>query len=158
MSGDRFVSTQFCDDIRQEAGNKFSLIGCYGPAIHVQPVPSVLPKLCAMVKVYTPLHRPFQRLVVRLLRDDTPIAELAFPTEGLAPAPTIRAGVRWQLFVAVLLMSPFPVETACALRVEVETGEEVLSGGTTWIEAPPSEAERPGAPAGVPHGTATVSP
>jgi hypothetical protein len=145
VSSDRFISTQFCDDIRQEVGNKFSLIGCYGPSIHVQPIPSVLPKLCAVVKVYTSLHRPFQKLVVRLLRDDKPIAELPFPAEGLATPASVLPGVRWQLFVAVMMMSPFPVEAACTLRVEAETGEEVLNGGTTWIEAPPSiEAQHQG--------------
>jgi hypothetical protein len=146
VSGDRFVSTQFCDDVRQEVGNKFSLIGCYGPAIDVQPVPSVLPKLCAMVKVYTPLHRPFQKLIVRILRDDKPIAELPFASEALArPVGDPPPGVRWQLIIAVFVMSPFPVEAACALRVEAETEEEVLSGGTTWLNAAPSTTLQLGA-------------
>jgi len=35
-----------CDDIRQEVGNKISLIGIYSNNIIQIPIPSVIPKLC----------------------------------------------------------------------------------------------------------------
>ncbi len=53
MGIDRFVSSQFCDDVRHEIGGKYSLIGCYGGYLQVSPIPSVLPKLCAFLKAYT---------------------------------------------------------------------------------------------------------
>ena len=132
MSADRFVSVQFCDDIRQEIGNKFSLIGCYGPLIQVHPLPALMPKLCASIKVYTPIERPFGKCVVRILRGDATVAELPFANESASPHPVVE-GARWQVAIAMILMAPFPVETACTLRVEVETDDGTLSGGTTWI-------------------------
>jgi hypothetical protein len=143
VSTDRFVSVQFCDDIRQELGNKFSLIGCYGPLIQVHPLPSVLPKLCASVKVYTPIERPFGKLVVRILRGDTAVAEMPFANESALPPPVPMDGARWQMAIAMFIMSPFPVEAACTLRVEVETDERMLSGGTTWIKAVEAAASAP---------------
>jgi hypothetical protein len=128
-----------------ELGNKYSLIGCYGTSIQVQPLPSVLPKLCAYIKVYTPVTRPFGKLVVRILRGDSPIAELPFPAEGIAASlpPAFPDGAQWLLAAGVIVMSPFPVDAACTLRVEAETEEGILSGGTTWIhgvDAPARQA------------------
>jgi hypothetical protein len=144
VSVDRFVSVQFCDDIRQEVGNKFSLIGCYGDSIQVNPIPSVIPKLCASVKVYTPIGRPFAKLIVRILRGDTPIAEMLFPPEGFAESlrPS-RDGAQWLLVYAMFAMTPFQVEAPCSLRVEAETEEGTVSGGTIWIDRPPTAAPTP---------------
>ena len=35
MTQHRTVIAQFCDDVRQEIGNKFSLMGCYGTDLYV---------------------------------------------------------------------------------------------------------------------------
>lgn len=46
----------FCDDIRYEQGNKVSLMGCYGPELHVHtPLPVVLPKLGVLVQARFPI-------------------------------------------------------------------------------------------------------
>jgi hypothetical protein len=47
MTAQRTVIAQFCDDVRQEIGNKFSLMGCYGSDLYVPAFPITLPKLCA---------------------------------------------------------------------------------------------------------------
>ena len=39
----------FCDDVRDEVGDKSSYMGVYGPVIGVQYAPSVLPKLIVAV-------------------------------------------------------------------------------------------------------------
>jgi hypothetical protein len=135
VSADRFVSIQFCDDIRQELGGKFSLMGCYGPIINIKPIPSVLPKLCASIKIHTPISRPFQRLAVRIMKGDASIAELLFPTVEPVPASAMPNGAQWSVAAAMIVMAPFAVESACTLRVEVETEEGVLHGGSIWIQA-----------------------
>jgi hypothetical protein len=132
---ERFIGLQFCDDVRQEIGGKFSLIGCYSGAIQVHPMPSVLPKLCVLVKVYTPIERPFEKLVIRLLRDEVLLAELPFAIEKVVfPLPQ-APGARWTMFYGVLSMSPFQVEAPCVLRVEADTEEGILLGGVTQVTA-----------------------
>ncbi len=133
MSAERFISFQFCDDIRHEVGNKFSLIGCYTGVIQIEPIPSVMPKLCAMVKVHTSIERPFSKLVVRILRENKPVAELAFPAEAFDTQPQMLLGATGQQVVAMIVMAPFPVESACDLRVEAETEEGTIVGGSVWI-------------------------
>jgi hypothetical protein len=133
VSVERFIGIQFCDDVRQEIGGKFSLIGCYSGAIQVHPMPSVLPKLCALVKVYTPIEKPFGKLVIRLLRGEVPIAEIPFACEKMATPGTYALGARWAMFYGVFSMSPFQVEAPCVLRVEADTEEGILLGGVTQI-------------------------
>jgi len=135
VSAERFISFQFCDDIRQEVGNKFSLIGCYGTEILVSTIPAALPKLCSAIKIYTPVSRPFTKLTLRLLRGDSVVAELTFPPESLAVLPPLVEGARWLTIVGALVMAPFPVEEPCTLRVEAETEEGVIHGGSIWIKA-----------------------
>jgi hypothetical protein len=43
------ISTILCDDIRQELGNKISLMGIYGKEIIVPSIPFTLPKLCLLL-------------------------------------------------------------------------------------------------------------
>jgi hypothetical protein len=136
---ERFVCVQFCDDVRQEVGNKISLMGCYQNLIQVQQAPAVLPKLCLMAKVYTPLDRPFRRLIIRILRNETQkLAELAYSEEALAtPIAPVPEGSQGQLFSAILIISPFTIDDACTLRVEAETDEEPVRSGLTWVKVEP---------------------
>ena len=140
MGDHRFVSTQFCDDVRQEVGNKISLMGCYGQSMLISTFPVLLPKLCAQIKAYTPLERPFAQIVLRLLRGDQALVEMRVPPETLAIPSTmpIPPEARWHMIVGVLAMSPFHVEEPCTLRVEVDTEEGTLSGGTFRIEQAPA--------------------
>lgn len=141
MAKDRFVTAQFCDDIRQEIGNKVSLMGCYGHSMVVGTLPVVLPKLCAHVKVYTPINRPFARLSVRLLREEELLGEMQFPPDALATDLHNTHHIshaKWRMTTAVIALSPFPIEKPCRLSVEADTEEGVVNGGSFWIEQAPS--------------------
>jgi len=140
----RYVSVQFCDDIRQEVGNKYSLIGCYGPSMLVGAFPVLLPKLCAFLRIYTPISRPFARVSMRILRGDQSLTEMEIPQQALE---NIRGGQQLQdatliIVGSALVMSPFPVEEPTMLRVEVETEDGVLSGGKFRIEKVPAPVEK----------------
>lgn len=145
MSTDRFISFQFCDDIRHEVNGKFSLIGCYGTALLLSPIPTALSKLCAVIKVFTPIDRPFAKLAVRIMRGDTLLGEVPFTGEALVvrPPPGTFEGARWFHLVAMIVLSPLVVEAPCTLRVEVETEEGILAGGCFWIMAPPAPDAKP---------------
>lgn len=41
--------TILCDDIRQEVGNKISLMGIYGKEVIIPEIPFVFPKLCLLL-------------------------------------------------------------------------------------------------------------
>ncbi len=135
----RFLAFQFCDDVRQEVGNKFSLIGCYGESMLVSSLPAVLPKLCVQVRAYTSTKRPFKRLVLRLVADNGPLLELPVQDSALQlGAVALPAEARWHYINAFLILSPFPIEKPCALRLEADTEEGILHGGRFLIDIAPT--------------------
>ncbi|MBS0374790.1 MAG: hypothetical protein JSR73_09395 [Proteobacteria bacterium] len=138
MADGRFLDVLFCDDVRQEIGNKLSLIGCYGPDLIVPQIPMVLARLCAQARGFTPIAMPFESVLLRLVRDDQPLAELTLDPSTLAstranPHPTAR----WHGFSAVFSISPFPIEEACTIRVNAETESGLLIGTAIRVTVAP---------------------
>ena len=132
----RYVTVQFCDDIRQEVGNKYTLVGCYGPSMLLSAMPVVLPKLCAFVRIYTPVNRPFAKLSIRVLRGDQLLTEMEIPQEVLASISAVGhlAGENIVMVGSGLAISPLPIEEPCTLRIEVDTDAGLLKGGALRIE------------------------
>ncbi len=143
MSSDRFVTVQFCDDIRRELGNKVSLMGCYLGDLLVPSFPSVMPQLCAQAKVYTPLNRPFERLTLRVLRQSDTIAEMAIPSELLVVQKgEVLAAARWAVAIGNFVLAPFPLEGPATLCVEAETEDGAIRSGILRIGTLPAEAQQ----------------
>lgn len=133
MSSERFVFTQYCDDVRQEVGDKVSLMGCYGGDLIVSQ-PSgvvVLPKLCAQVRVVSPIERPFRFVIFRAMLNDEVLAELRAPEspDQELPAPPAVPDARTVAVNAILTFVPMVIgEGNASLRVVVETEEGVIQG------------------------------
>lgn len=131
----RFVQVQFCDDIRHEVSNKFSLIGCYAADLIVDRMPALLPKLCMQVLISTPITKRFQSLKIKTLINHELLAELEVPSEALAAStdPNAPEGATRSTIAAVMVLSPFAVAEPGLLRVEVETESETLVGNRLWL-------------------------
>ncbi|HUX64342.1 MAG TPA: hypothetical protein VMV64_11400 [Sulfuricella sp.] len=131
MDGNRLVTAQFCDDIRHEVGNKYSLMGCYGNEMIVDKIPSVLPKLCAHIRVFTPAGRPFENLVIRAYMNDDLIAEIEMPVTDVS-ADIYRQGTASGLgrvaFLAMMAFSPLAITEPCKIRIEAETEDGIVRG------------------------------
>jgi hypothetical protein len=133
MSGDRWISVQYCDDVRQEVGNKYSLMGCYADVMVVSPMPALLPRFCAMIRVQTPVERPLEKLVLRLMRDGVSLHEIEFPQSDLLNLVKAPVGAKGVSLATMFMISPFPIEAPCVLRVEAETEDGSLRGGILRI-------------------------
>lgn len=63
---DRYGYTIFCDDIRNEAGDKLTFVGCYNAVMFVAPkFPMVLPKFCVHLNVFSPATMPYKSVYAR---------------------------------------------------------------------------------------------
>lgn len=133
MTPNRTVIAQFCDDVRQEIGNKFSLMGCYGTDLYVPAFPITLPKLCVFVHVRTPREQPFERLTLRLVRGNDVLSELVANPEKLNAGETPDYA-RWLSMTGILAVSPFHAAAACRLQVLAETESETLESGQFLVE------------------------
>lgn len=132
----RYISAIFCDDIRQEVGNKFSYMGCYPGELIVQMAPVVLPKLCVYALISTPKERPFKSLMLRVVQDDdVELARIDIPEEGLAGASQISDGTSTRKnFNTAIVFSPFAIEKPTMLRLVATTEEGEITGPRLLIK------------------------
>ena len=140
-NADRFVHAIFCDDMRQEMGNKVSFMGCYQGELFVPFAPVALPKLCVFVTVSTPIERPLKSLTIRVDQGGNTIANIATPdadwAQSIPPAP--EDATRLLANVGVML-SPLAITEPGDIRVMVTTEEGEILGPRLRIKVmPPTE-------------------
>lgn len=131
MDGSRLVIAQFCDDIRQEVGNKYSLIGCYGNEMIVDNIPAVLPKLCAHIRVITPSDRPLAQLTIRAILNDETLAEIEMPVTNMIDDFKKKASesdLGRMTFLAMIVLSPLSVAEPGKIQIEAETEDGIIHG------------------------------
>lgn len=131
----RYLHAIFCDDVRLEVGNKQSLMGIYSSDLLIHELPVVLPKLCIVVNLVTPLRNPFKKLTVKVFRDDEILIEAPVTGEQLNEPqssiiengdkenPNRRIGINFNF-----VLSPFVIEKECTLRVRADTESGELKG------------------------------
>ena len=136
MNESRVVIAQFCDDIRHEVGNKYSLMGCYGGEMIIDKLPALLPKLCVQVRVLTPIDQPFTKLLIRAVLNGESIAEVDVPAQTMAQSyqdQTTLSDAERHVVVAIIAISPLPVSEPCQLKIEAETEDGMLRGSSLRI-------------------------
>jgi len=132
----RFVTAIYCDDVREEVGNKRSFIGVYSGQLLVPSAPVVLPKLCVIVIIHTPRDRPLTKCVIRILRDGDTLFEMPLEprlleeAQNKLKAESFPSDLEWPSIVlhAVAQFSPFAITGECKLRIRVQTEDEELKG------------------------------
>lgn len=140
MNEGRTVLTTFCDDIRQEVGYKYSMIGCYpGGELIIDRLPVTLPKLFAAVQIITPLSKLFESLTIRAFINDKIILEDILPIDKLPNESEINRvkGPDDSVFTMLLHFAfvPLFVESESRLRIEAETEEGVIKSSSILIRA-----------------------
>lgn len=133
----RLVLAQFFDDIRQEMGNKLSLIGCYvGGEMVFQKIPGALPELFTFVTAITPKDKPFEKLNIRATINGELMAEMCVAPEQLSPnahAPSSNPDASRLMATVVMSFAPFVVSKQCTLKIEAETEEGTFHAGSLFI-------------------------
>ncbi len=121
----RFLSTTFCDDVRQEVGGKQSLIGVYNSVMFVPQFPVTLPKLWILAIYSTSYDEPPKSLKVRVLKNTEPLADLDATPEYLQQLANSREPVvpmpdgtqRMITSHMHVCFSPLVIDGPCMLRV-----------------------------------------
>jgi hypothetical protein len=122
----------FCDDVRNEVGNKLSLMGVYGQDLLLPELPATLPKLCAVMMLDLPAGTS-AREAVFVLKSGEEIVGRAVVSVGEArrargEALATDSGERLSIrFIAQ--MSPMVFAAPCELNAYAELAGEVVHGG-----------------------------
>jgi hypothetical protein len=147
MANSRAANCIFCDDIRQEIGNKISLMGVFATDIlFPQPAPVVLPKFGVVVWILFDVGDEPKRLRVRVLlppdRKEIAIAELAEGAEIAFPYPPDELSTG--SIRVVIPLPPVQLSEEGFLEVMCETERETLRAGRLRIRFNVNQAEIPG--------------
>jgi len=138
----RHVEVIYCDDIRNEVGNKYSYMGIYTRELTIPNVPILLPKLCLAVKVVTDVNDPFESVMVQVVnvRDHEETELVSTGTISLPP-PTELLGLDNDTtrlsFEMQFVLSPFQIDGESTLRVKATTEREELLGAALRLKIVP---------------------
>ena len=98
----RYVHTIWCDDIRQEVGNKPSFMGVFAAGILLPALPAALSRLCVYTWVVSPIDKAIQSLLLQVVRDDgLVLAEIKPEVPPLSALPRVENATQQQFVVGV---------------------------------------------------------
>jgi len=141
MEQGRYGHVVFCDDVRQEIGDKLTIVGTYvGELTIFGTFPAVLPKLCAVVWLNTPVFDPIKRAKFTL--SGTPLGDIRKELDaGEIPEnlPHFEGATRMDIMVT-LSITPCVINEAGTIMVDVETEAGILTIGKLKIRAAPPES------------------
>lgn len=139
MSLEPFLWVTFCDDIRQEVGNKLSYLGVYGPTLIVPSFPTTLLKLCCAFSVRMPSESPPKRVAFKLLRDEEVILQQEFSVPGLMEQAIVAssdgAGPRALTIGTIAQLVSFEVTRHSFLKARAYIDGKELRGGALELMA-----------------------
>lgn len=149
----RSLQCIYCDDVREELGGKTTIVGWY-PANNVL-LPTegglLLPGLCVLANIFTPLEQPFKSMKVELLQDDQVLQTIEPPAQALlemqeqakqSPGPMEALQIR----VAIKLVN-WSTDQPCRVHLRATLDDEVLYGNglrfarQTMSQSPQSSAD-----------------
>ncbi|MFZ2726418.1 MAG: hypothetical protein WAX77_09225 [Methylococcaceae bacterium] len=132
----RWVHALWCDDIRQELGNKPSLMGIYTNAITIPSLPIALHRIAVYTTIVTEVDNPIKKLAFKIVRDDGfVLANLQQDAVDYDSAldKTNGDATRLAITIAVTLNNIEIPEGCKYLQVLVQTESESLDGSKLYI-------------------------
>lgn len=137
----RHLEVIYCDDIREEVGNKLSYMGVYSGELTVPNAPVLLAKFCIAVKVTTDIGDPFEALEVRVVKvknnDETELLSTG-PITLPAELAGIDNGSAHLVVQMNFMLTPFQIDEETTLRIKAITEREELRGMALRIRIVPS--------------------
>ena len=137
---ERYVHALWCDDIRQEIGNKPSFMGVYAGGLTVPSLPAILPRLSVYVWAITTIDHPFKKAELNITRDDGfLLAHLVAGNidQDKIQHPKPEEATNVQLMFGINLSGIELPENCKYFSISVETESETLEGQKLWVSVDP---------------------
>ena len=132
------VSTHLivCEDIRQEAGGKKSLMGVFSSQIICPSLPLQLNRLCFRVSIETPKSRPIKSLEIEIAAVDEPSVKIPIPAGSLASM--LKAGENPEAthleYIMEIVATPFSISKEGPIRVSARVNDRKVRVGAIWVK------------------------
>ena len=131
------LSVIYCDDIRHEVGNKFSLMGCYSTIMYVATFPTILPKLSVHTTIKLPLGESFKRITVSMTNDGKEIATYDIEAAPNSATQDENQAVNEQTLIGGFTMASFELTGETTLEVSAVFDGEFVYGDKLEVKAAP---------------------
>lgn len=136
MNDARYVFCQYCDDIRQEAGEKISLMGIYQGGMTITgTAPHVIPKLVISANISTPISAPFKDLRIEVILGEQTLQSIELPSDDLKKGQS-SAREDSTIFAVqmIMVLQPFVVASGGKLFVRVHADGSTMDGNPLNIQ------------------------
>lgn len=131
MNGTR-LQTVFCDDIREEVGNKRSLMGIYQGEMFIQSLPVLLPRLCFYISYVSDFSKPREKVEFKVVKgaDEEELFSTGVIDAGRPVTNENNLGVPYLNSTLTLAfgMSPFMIDSETVIRIVAISGAEKVLG------------------------------
>jgi hypothetical protein len=132
---DRYVHTVWCDDIRQEIGNKPSFMGVFTGGMVLPSLPAVLSRLGIYTWFVSPLDRPATDIEAEVVRDDGYVIATVRPELSREPEPVVEGASRRQILIAMII-GPIEIPEGCKwFEVRVKADGQTYEGPKLRVHA-----------------------
>lgn len=130
----------FCDDFRQEVGNKVSYMGVYQGVMLVREFPLKLSKLCAAATVRFQRNQAPPGVVFRLFNREAVIATRLLDLGSLSNKQTNELDMDTVFATVLFQLAPFSLEEPTLLTSRVSFNDHELNAGELVIRSQPNTA------------------
>lgn len=133
----RYLYNIYCDDIRQEVGNKMTFAGIYNDVLYSSNKDYLfLPKFCIVPTFGTPKSDPIKKLRFVVKFNDDIIHEMERSDASVIKEET-ESGIL--IYGALITISPFSIKEDGILNVIAVTDREEIVGNSLKIAFEKSE-------------------
>jgi len=122
----------FCDDVRQERGNKETFVGVYGDRVTVTTFPGAFKRMTIVARIHLDVEVAVNEIKLFLRTPDGEEGEIAnFPLEGMEDGrrATIERGMPYILVSAQATIEPLMISTPGLVQafLEINGQRQILS-------------------------------
>src|SRR5262249_746373 len=129
----RHVQTIWCDDIRQEAGNKLSFMGVFTGGLLLPGKPIVLGRLCVWAAIHSDLPNPIRTMKVQVIDNDGNVM-FEIPQGDVPPINAADSKKTMQTIMVAAQISPFPIsEKVEYFEVVIHADGELVRSRKLWV-------------------------
>ncbi|WP_189994763.1 DUF6941 family protein [Thalassobaculum fulvum] len=118
-----FLDVLFCDDVRQEIGDKTTLVGIYKQELIVDSFPATLPRLAIVVRIGIDDRNYLDGGNINVHIGKRSIGPFEVDT-----GERVHLEVEKMLIEAVIIMDQIVFDEACEITVTYSTKSEILTG------------------------------
>lgn len=126
------ASVIFCDDIREEVGNRVTIVGVMSDAVYLDTVPAILPKFGIYARIRLPIDYAAKNILFRILEPSGAGNAIGlFDADMIEKSrqDAIAARLPDMSFVVRAVAVPFQINVEGFAKIEIDIDSKTIEAG-----------------------------